>query len=71
MSRWGLRSRSLTPAARRGSQAHDEMERDPATGEIRRRTNRAGGVEGGVSNGEVLRVRKILGPHSLFGDQHP
>ncbi len=51
-------------AARRGSQAHDEMERDDVTGEIRRRTNRAGGIEGGVSNGEVLRVRAAMKPIS-------
>src|SRR5665647_2587852 len=51
-------------AARRGSQAHDEIERDPATGLIRRRTNRAGGIEGGVSNGEVVRVRAAMKPIS-------
>ncbi len=51
-------------AARRGSQAHDEMERDAVTGEIVRRTNRAGGIEGGVSNGEVLRVRAGMKPIS-------
>ncbi|WP_149204838.1 chorismate synthase [Actinotalea subterranea] len=51
-------------AARRGSQAHDEIERDPQTGLIRRRTNRAGGVEGGMSNGEVLRVRAAMKPIS-------
>lgn len=51
-------------AARRGSQAHDEIERDPETGLIRRRTNRAGGLEGGMSNGEVLRVRAAMKPIS-------
>ena len=51
-------------AARRGSEAHDEIERDPATGLIRRRTNRAGGIEGGVSNGEVIRVRAATKPIS-------
>ena len=51
-------------AARRGSEAHDEIERDPETGLIRRRTNRAGGVEGGMSNGEVLRVRAAMKPIS-------
>src|SRR5665811_2126920 len=51
-------------AARRGSEAHDEIERDPATGLIRRRTNRAGGIEGGVSNGEVIRVRAAMKPIS-------
>jgi chorismate synthase len=49
-------------ARRRGSQAHDEIE----TGEagIRRRTNRAGGVEGGMSTGEPLRVRAAMKPIS-------
>ena len=51
-------------AARRGSVAHDEIDRDPASGLIRRRTNRAGGVEGGVSNGEVIRVRAAMKPIS-------
>ncbi len=50
-------------AARRGSQAHDEIERD-ASGRIVRRTNRAGGLEGGMTNGEVLRVRAAMKPIS-------
>ncbi len=50
-------------AARRGSQAHDEMERD-AAGTIRRRTGRAGGTEGGMSVGGVLRVRAAMKPIS-------
>lgn len=50
-------------ATRRGSQAHDEMERD-AGGVIRRRSNRAGGLEGGMTNGEVLRVRAAMKPIS-------
>ena len=51
-------------ATRRGSAAHDEMERDGATGAIRRRSNRAGGIEGGMSNGEILRVRAAMKPIS-------
>lgn len=51
-------------AARRGSAAHDEIDRDPGSGRITRRTNRAGGVEGGMSNGEVLRVRAAMKPIS-------
>ncbi len=51
-------------AGRRGSQAHDEIERDPSSGAIVRRTNRAGGLEGGMSNGEVLRVRAAMKPIS-------
>ena len=50
-------------AARRGSAAHDEMERD-ARGTIRRRTGRAGGTEGGMSTGQVLRVRAAMKPIS-------
>ena len=50
-------------ARRRGSQAHDEIERDTA-GTLHRRTNRAGGVEGGMTNGEVLRVRAAMKPIS-------
>ncbi|MEO3938725.1 chorismate synthase [Dermatophilaceae bacterium Soc4.6] len=50
-------------AARRGSQAHDEMERDES-GTIRRRTGRAGGTEGGMSTGQVLRVRAAMKPIS-------
>ena len=50
-------------AARRGSAAHDEMERD-ATGVIQRRTGRAGGTEGGMSTGDVLRVRAAMKPIS-------
>ena len=50
-------------AARRGSAAHDEMERD-AAGVIHRRTGRAGGTEGGMSTGDVLRVRAAMKPIS-------
>ena len=50
-------------ATRRGSQAHDEIERD-SSGNIRRRTGRAGGTEGGMTTGEVLRVRAAMKPIS-------
>jgi chorismate synthase len=53
----------FTTARRRGSQAHDEMERD-AAGAIRRRSGRAGGTEGGMSTGEILRVRAAMKPIS-------
>jgi chorismate synthase len=52
----------FTTAARRGSVAHDEIE--SAGGAIARRTNRAGGIEGGMSTGEVLRVRAAMKPIS-------
>ena len=50
-------------AARRGSVAHDEIERN-GDGLLRRRTGRAGGTEGGVSTGDVLRVRAAMKPIS-------
>jgi chorismate synthase len=50
-------------ATRRGSVAHDEIERG-SDGLIRRRTDRAGGTEGGMSTGEVLRVRAAMKPIS-------
>ncbi|WP_153394323.1 chorismate synthase [Ornithinicoccus halotolerans] len=50
-------------AARRGSQAHDEIERDDR-GRVRRRTLRSGGTEGGMSTGEPLRVRAAMKPIS-------
>lgn len=49
-------------ARRRGSRAHDEM--IPDRGGILRSTNRAGGVEGGMTNGETLRVRAAMKPIS-------
>jgi len=49
-------------AARRGSEAHDEIE-GGAEG-IRRRTNRAGGIEGGMSTGEPIRLRAAMKPIS-------
>lgn len=48
-------------AVRPGSAAHDEMV--PGTdGRISRLTNRAGGIEGGMSNGEPIRVRAAMKP---------
>ena len=52
-------------AKRRGSVAHDEIERD-SDGIVRRLSHRAGGVEGGMSNGEVLRVRAAMKPISTI-----
>lgn len=48
-------------AATPGSLAHDEIVRDE-TGTIRRTSGRAGGTEGGMSTGEVLRVRAAMKP---------
>jgi len=44
-------------ARRRGSGAHDEIEAD-----LRRSTNRAGGIEGGITNGEPVVVRAAMKP---------
>jgi chorismate synthase len=52
----------LLTAARRGSQAHDEIEGTEAG--VRRLTNRAGGIEGGMSTGEPIRVRAAMKPIS-------
>jgi chorismate synthase len=52
----------FTTARRWGSQAHDEI--DPANPGISRRTNRAGGLEGGITNGEPLRARVAMKPIS-------
>jgi chorismate synthase len=49
-------------AALRGSQAHDEIVR--TDGAIRRVSGRSGGTEGGMSTGEVLRVRAAMKPIS-------
>jgi len=52
----------FTTATRRGSVAHDEIE--ATGGGITRRTNRAGGIEGGMSTGEVIRLRVAMKPIS-------
>ncbi len=49
-------------ARRRGSRAHDEMY--PGPDGIARSTNRAGGLEGGMTNGQPLRVRAAMKPIS-------
>lgn len=49
-------------ARRRGSQAHDEMY--PGPDGVVRSTNRAGGLEGGMTNGQPLRVRAAMKPIS-------
>ena len=53
----------FTTATRRGSAAHDEIEKN-AQGLIVPRSDRAGGTEGGMSNGEILRVSIAMKPIS-------
>jgi chorismate synthase len=48
---------------RRGSVAHDELTKDEF-GNVRRLTGRAGGIEGGMSTGDVLRIRAAMKPIS-------
>ena len=52
----------LETARRRGSVAHDEIVREEDR--LRRVTDRAGGIEGGMTNGEPLRVRAAMKPIS-------
>ncbi|HEX2073478.1 MAG TPA: chorismate synthase [Geodermatophilus sp.] len=52
----------LETARRRGSVAHDEIVAEG--GRLRRVTDRAGGIEGGMTNGEALRVRAAMKPIS-------
>jgi chorismate synthase len=49
-----------------GSEVHDEIAYNEETREFIRATNRAGGLEGGVTNGEELRVRGHLKPISTL-----
>jgi chorismate synthase len=52
----------LETTRRRGSEAHDEIVRVEDL--VERLTDRAGGIEGGMSNGEVIRVRAGMKPIS-------
>ncbi len=52
-----------------GAEAHDEIEmspNSPLTGNVRRKTNRAGGLEGGMTTGEPLVVRVAMKPISTL-----
>jgi chorismate synthase len=56
-------------ARRMGSEVHDEIEPapgNPRTGNVRRKTNRAGGTEGGMTTGEALVVRVAMKPISTL-----
>jgi chorismate synthase len=45
-----------------GTQAHDAVTLDPSTLNLQRPTNRAGGIEGGISNGEPIVIRAAMKP---------
>lgn len=52
-----------------GAEVHDEIEPSPgrpAAGNVRRRTNRAGGLEGGITTGEPLVIRVGMKPISTL-----
>jgi chorismate synthase len=49
-----------------GSEVHDEISYDDKAKQFTRGTNRAGGLEGGVTNGEEIRVRGHLKPISTL-----
>jgi chorismate synthase len=60
-------------ARRTGAEVHDEIEPAPAAdprrllaGNVRRRTNRAGGLEGGMTTGESLVLRVAMKPISTL-----
>lgn len=53
-------------AARRGSEQHDEIFYDAVAPGFVRKTNRAGGIEGGISNGEMIRISGYLKPLSTL-----
>jgi chorismate synthase len=53
----------FTSATRRGSEAHDEITYDAAAG-FGRTSSRAGGIEGGITTGQPIRVRAAMKPLS-------
>jgi len=56
-------------ARRKGSDVHDEIDADDTNvraGRVRRRSNRAGGLEGGISTGEQIVLRAAMKPISTL-----
>jgi chorismate synthase len=56
-------------ARRKGSEVHDEIDPDEKNlkaGRVRRRSNRAGGLEGGITNGEQIVLRAAMKPISTL-----
>jgi chorismate synthase len=56
----------VTAAGSYGSEVQDEISYDKAARKFRRASNRAGGVEGGITNGEDLVIRGYLKPISTL-----
>jgi chorismate synthase len=54
-----------------GREAHDPIGYDPSTGRFTRTSNRAGGIEGGMTNGEPVRLRVYLKPLATVPDALP
>jgi chorismate synthase len=55
----------------RGSQAHDIIQYDKAKGQWSHTSNRAGGVEGGMTNGEPIVVKAVVKPIPTLGKPLP
>jgi chorismate synthase len=53
-------------ATKRGTQVHDEIMLRDGDGVLGRRTNRAGGIEGGISTGEPIIARVAMKPISTI-----
>jgi chorismate synthase len=56
----------IAAATSYGSEVMDEIGYNPTSGEFTRATNRAGGLEGGITNGEDVVVRGYLKPISTL-----
>jgi chorismate synthase len=56
----------ISIAASHGSQVQDEISYDKSAHRFTRRSNRAGGLEGGITNGEDIIVRGYLKPISTL-----
>lgn len=52
-----------------GKEHNDEFYIDPKTGATRTRTNRSGGIQGGISNGENIEIKVAFKPTSTIGQE--
>ena len=50
-----------------GKDHNDEFYIDPVTGATRTKTNRSGGIQGGISNGENIVIKVAFKPTSTIG----